>query len=121
MKRHHVKGRKSHADFKSRRAITNACDDFAQETRAVFEAAAIIALARVGAQELVPQVTVAVLDIDKIETDLFGHLCRRVKGFDDLANLAIGQQRIVIRESQSFVQEWMKIKNARRGAAIGVG
>src|SRR2546423_9074243 len=121
MKRDRVKRRKSHANFQAGGDTANAFDDFPQEPRAVFKAAAIIAVARVGAQELMSQVAVTVLDVYKVEAGLRSHARRPVKGFDDFAYVTVSEQRVIRWQAQSPVEQRVVIENARLGAVIAVG
>jgi hypothetical protein len=43
-----------------------------------------------------------------------------MKRFDDFANVAVGEHGIIGRQSETFVEEWMVIEDARLGAA-GIG
>src|SRR5438128_10540342 len=56
-----------HPDFEVRRNGPDARDNFAKKPGAVLEASAISSRARDGAQELVTQVTMTMLDIHKVE------------------------------------------------------
>jgi hypothetical protein len=60
------------ADAEARHLGANAVGDGEQEAGAVLEAAAVLAAAVAGAQQLVPEVAVAVLDVDELEADRVG-------------------------------------------------
>ena len=104
--------------FQAPAQSANAFDDFSQEARSILEASAVIAFTNMRAQKLMPQITVTMFHVYKIKTDLASNLRRSVKRFDDPANLAVCEQRVIVRQSQSLVQKRVMIKYARRGAAI---
>jgi len=70
-------------------------NNLAQESRAVLEASTIVSPSRVTAEKLVAKITVAVFDIDKVETQLPGCGCGVMKVANDGANFSISEQRIV--------------------------
>src|SRR6266403_620768 len=67
------------------------------------------------------QISVAVLDIDKIKTCLSRGTRRAVEIFDDRTDLPIRQQRIISAESQPSVQDRMMIKNSGFRLPVVVG
>src|SRR2546426_4822990 len=82
---HGVEGREPHANRKPRRNRANTLHNFAQESRAIFKASAVLPFSCVGAEKFVPQVTVAMLDVHEVETHFTGDFCRAMKFFDDRA------------------------------------
>src|SRR5580658_10608168 len=58
------------------------------------------------------------LDIHKIETELMHSFCRAMKVFDDCGDFAVGQQRIILRQPQFAIQNWMMIENAGYGFVV---
>src|SRR6267143_4902181 len=79
MKWHDVKRREPHPNRKSRRNRANTIDNFSQKSCTVLEAAAVWPFPRMCAQEFVPQVSVAMLDVHEVETQLTRHFCRAMK------------------------------------------
>ena len=69
-----VHGAEADADRQARRLGADAGDDFAEKARPVLETAAVAAGPVHGAEELVAEVAVAVLDVDEVEA---GPLRRR--------------------------------------------
>src|ERR1700745_3457689 len=113
-----VKRRKPHSDLQPRRIRTNARDDFPQKARPISKAAAVFSLSRVRAQKFMTQITVAMLDIDKIESQIPREFRRAMKIRDDSFYLGIRQQWVVARDSESLIQNWMVIQNARLGFGV---
>src|SRR6267143_2731701 len=109
---HGVKRGEPHANRKPRRNRANPLHNFSQKSRAIFKTPTVLPFSCVGAQEFMPQVTVAMLDVHEIKTQLTRHFCRAMKFFDDRAYLAVGQDGIVARQPQSSIQDRMMIENA---------
>src|SRR6266481_7341655 len=109
---HGVEGREPHANRKPRRNRAYTMQNVAQKSRAIFKASAILPFSCVGAEKFVPQITVAMFDVHEVETHFTRHSCRAVEFFDDRAYLAVGQNGIVARQSQSSIQHRMMIENA---------
>src|SRR6266403_491142 len=109
---HGVEGREPHANRKPRRHRANPLHNFAQKSRPIFKASAVVPFSCVGAEKFVPQVTVAMLDVHKVETQLSSDFCRAMKFFDDRVYLSVGQNGIVARQSQFCIQDRMMIENA---------
>ena len=74
LERHHVEGRQPHADLEAWRVGADAVRDAGQEPQPVVEAAAVLARPGPRAEQFVPEVAVAVLDVDEREP---GALCAR--------------------------------------------
>src|SRR5436190_5539197 len=68
-----VEGGQSHAQFELRCDRADAFDYFTKKPRPVFEAAAIGAFPRMGTEELVAEVAVAVFDVEKVESQIAGN------------------------------------------------
>ena len=75
--------------MESRRCGAYPLDDFSQETSSILKAAAVRPFTRVSAEELVTEVAVAVLDVNKIETELPGERRCDMKLFDDCFDVGI--------------------------------
>src|SRR5262249_38536594 len=109
------------SDFQFWNRGADAFDDLAEESCSVLEGATVIAFSGVGAQELVSKVPMTMFDVDEIESDLERDLSRAVKVFDDFANLAVGEQRVIRKQSQSSVEDRMPIENPRLSTVFEVG
>src|SRR5713226_9545146 len=109
---HSVERREPDANRKLRRNRANTLHNFSQKSRAIFKTSTVLPFSSVGAQEFVPQITVAVLDVHEVETQLNRHLCRAMEFFDDHAYLSVAQNGIVARQSQFSIQDRMMIENA---------
>ena len=89
--RDHVERREAHHHFQSRRSGADAIDDLAHEARAVLEAAAKRSGTLVGAEQLVPEIAVAVLDVDEPKARVGGQLRGRDEVVDQPAELVVAQ------------------------------
>src|SRR5580658_1371404 len=98
--------------MQSRTERADALHDLAKKARAAFERAAVTSLPRVSAQKFMTQVSVAMLDVHEIKTQLPGHECRPMEVFDDRLDFSVGEQRVIGGQPQTPVQYWMVIKNA---------
>src|SRR5260370_18076901 len=96
MDRYTVECRKAHCDREPGSERTYALHNFSQESCAVFKAFAIAAFPRVGAEKLMPQVTVAMLYIHEVEAQIPGYERRAMKVFDDKLNVRVVNHGIVI-------------------------
>ena len=119
----HVEGAQAQADAESRRLAADAGDDLAQEARAVFEAAAVASRATEGAEKLVAQVAVAVLDIDPGEAGALRQTGRVDEVLDQAGDLVVAEQdRVVVgRDAELRVQQGMTVERARLHRPAGVG
>src|SRR4030095_7651506 len=72
---HDVKGRQAHDDLESRNARMNPVDDLSHEPGPVLEAAAEASFALMRAKQFVPEVSVAMLDVDELESRLGCTFC----------------------------------------------
>src|SRR5262245_40274891 len=70
------------------------------------------------AEKFMAEITVTVFDVHKIETQFPCGFRRAMKILDDLANFSVRENGIVIRQSQSSIQDRMAIKNARLGPVV---
>ncbi len=93
--RHEVNGAVAHRDAQAGSLGPDAGNDLAQEARAVLEAAAVGTGAVDGAQELVAQVAVTVLDVDEVEACLLGEHRGPHEVGDDLLDLGVAHHGIV--------------------------
>jgi hypothetical protein len=73
-----------------------------------------------SAQKFMTQVSVAMLDVDEIKTQLPSHKRSAVEGIDDPLDFSVGEQGIISRQFQAPVQKRMVIKNARFRAGMFV-
>ena len=80
---HEIDGAEAHRDLEAGRLGPDAGHDLAQEPGAVLEAAAVRPGPVDGAQELVAQIAVAVLDVDEVEARPLGELRRPDEVGDD--------------------------------------
>src|SRR5207248_11146539 len=94
--RHSIKSRETHANVQVRRNGTYSLHNFAQESRAILKIPAITAFASVCAEEFVAEVSMTMLDIDKVEAQRACHACGTMEIFIDRANLTIAEHWIVV-------------------------
>jgi len=109
---HGVKCREPHADVHSRRRERIPCST-SRKIACGSQNSAILSFSRMRAKKFVPQVPVAMLDVHEVETQLTRHSCRAMKVFNDRTDFAVGQDWIVVRQSQSSIQDRVMIKDAR--------
>lgn len=67
------------------------------------------------------QITVAMFDIDEIEAYRMSQARGLMEIFDELANLAVGHQRIIRRQTQPAVEDRMAIEDARLRTILRIG
>jgi hypothetical protein len=72
--------------------------DLAQKARPAFERPAVLARTRHAAQQLVSEIAVAVLDVDKTRNPQLGTARRDEKVADQAIEVVIGEHRAVRRE-----------------------
>src|SRR5260221_13523351 len=113
MERHGVKRGNAHADFQLRRRRANSLHDFAQESRAILKTSSVPPFPSVRAQKFVPQISMAMFDVDKIKTKLPRGARRTMELFNDPANLSVGKQWKIARQTEPAIQNRMEIQNAR--------
>src|SRR5258708_6085388 len=113
MERHGVKRGNAHANFQLRRRRANSPHNFAQKSRAILETSSILPFPSVRAQEFVSQISMAMLDVDKIKAEFPRDARRAMKLFNDPGNLAIREQRKIARQTKPPVQNRVTIQNAR--------
>src|SRR5207247_1592681 len=88
-------------------------DDLAQETGAVLQRASVGSFARVGAEELMAQIAVAVLQVEELEPEFTRETSRADIISNDAADLSICEERVVRRDAELAVQDRMAIQDAR--------
>jgi len=125
-----VKRAQPHADQQVRVHVAKAGHDRAQDSRAAVEVAAEPAGTDASAQELVQQIAVTGLDVDKLEADLLGQARRGDVSINQPLQVVIGpddgivlrsdaelgvQQRMVIRDS------WLQLFRMRAAEPARMG
>src|SRR5262249_4388691 len=116
-----VKRRKPHPYPQPRCRCPYPLGDLSQKPGAILEASAIVSISSMRAQELMTEVSVAMLDIDKIESDLASHFSGVMKCFYDPADLCVLQNRIVLWNLEPRVENRMMVENAGLRASQSVG
>src|SRR5690606_40848142 len=91
--------------------------DLAQEPRAVLERAAVGAWTRAGAQQLVSEIAVAVLDVDEREAGARGERRRADEVVDERVEAGVGDHGRVAGHPNPPVEQRMTVGDDRRGAA----
>ena len=94
-----------------------AAHTFAQQTRAVFVAAAVFARPFVRTQQLAQQVPVAALDVRAVEPGALRQLCRRNQVFPNPVERIVGQNPIR-RNRVIFLKNRIVVRNQRRWHAV---
>src|SRR5712664_1023504 len=79
---HGVERGEPHANRKPRRNRANPLHNFSQKSRAIFKTPAVLPFSCVRAQEFMPQVTVAMLDVHEIKTQLTRDSCCSMEFLD---------------------------------------
>src|SRR5258708_14275884 len=113
MERHSVKRGDAHANFQLRGSRANSLHNFAQESRAILKTSSVLPFPSVRAKKFVPQISMAMLDVDKIKTKLPRDARRAMKILDDVFDFRICEQRKIARQTKPPVQNRMTIQNAR--------
>src|SRR5258708_37535125 len=103
VERHGVKRGNAHANFQLRRSRANSLHNFAQESRAILETSSVPPFPGVRAQKFVPQISMAMFDVDKIKTKLRRGTRRAMKLFNDPANLSVGKQWKIARQNEPAI------------------
>src|SRR5215813_2733106 len=98
----------------------NALHNLPQEPCSILETAAVGFRPSVCAQEFVPQIAVAVLDVYEVEAKFGGGCGGAMEVFDDAVDFAIAQNWIVGPDTQPLVQNRVTVKNLRLVAVPGV-
>ena len=106
-----VEGAQSDSDLNAGGGCPDARNHFAQEARAILERASERPFARDRAQELVSQVAVAVLDVYEVGATAFGDAARPDEQVDNPPHLVVAQDRIVLRNAELAVQEWVAVED----------
>src|SRR5262249_10618504 len=118
--RNGVEGGEPYSDSKRGRNRPDALNDLSQEARTVFEASAVIALTRMRTQELMPQISVTMFDVDEIESYFRCDPRSAMKRLDDLAHVAIGYGRVVAIETELLIENRMMIDDPGLGLPFPV-
>ena len=100
---------------------TNACHNFTQKTRAIFETTAVITFTSVRTQKLMTEISMTMLDVHELKTELASDASGGDEFVDDLTNLAISQYRIAVVDVDSPIEGWMMIKNRGSGFVFSFG
>ena len=114
-------GAEAHADAEAGRLGADAGDDLAQEAGAVLEAAAIAPGATPGAEELVAEIAVAVLDIDPGEAGLLRQARRRDEILDEAGDLVVVEEDVVVVDAELRIQQGVAVEGAGLEGRAGVG
>src|SRR5690606_7570988 len=104
-------------NLETRRFGADAGDDFAQEPRPVLERAAIGAGPRTGAQQLVSQVAVTVLDVDEREAGARGEHRGADEVVDERTESRVRDDRRVAGHADARVELRMTVGDDRLGPA----
>src|SRR2546426_11786113 len=119
--RYRIERAETHPDFEVRRNGPDARDHFAKKAGAVLEASAVTSRARDGAQELVAEVTVTVLDVDKVEPNIVSPLAAGDKIIHQPGNLGVDHAGIIRRNAKSRVEHRMVIEDGGLDLRLLVG
>ena len=87
-----VVGANSDPNLQTLRGRAYGCDQFPQEARSVFKASAVLARSVIGTEEFVPQITVAMLEVNEIEPDLLSQAGGRPERRDNALNFGVGKE-----------------------------
>src|SRR5580692_2103862 len=104
-----VKRRKPHSNLQSWSSRAYSLHNFPQESRALFEASAVFPFPRMRAEKFVPQITMAMLNVYKIEAEIVRYARGAMKLLNDFFDFCICEQRIVRRQIQAAVQNRMTV------------
>src|SRR6516162_8462169 len=115
-----VKRRKPHSDLQPRRIRTNTRYHFPQKAGSIFKAPSVLSLSCVRAQKFVTQIAVAMLDVDKIESQTLGEFRCPMKIRNDRFYLGVRQKWVIAGESEPLIQNRMMIQNARFGFCVTI-
>src|SRR5262249_25860487 len=99
MKRHSVKRRNAHPDFKLRCSGANPLYHFAQEARTILETATVLAFSHVRGEKFVTEVAVTMFDVDKIESQLRRDARCTMKIYNDGLDFTITEHWKIRRQS----------------------
>src|SRR5437764_10062947 len=116
-----IEGRKAYCDAQTRSDGADSFHNLPQEACAVLEAPAIRAFARVCTQEFVTQVSVAMLDIDEIESQLPRQKGSAMKVLHDRSDFPICEDWIVFWQFHPAIKNGMVVQNARLTVLRRVG
>ncbi len=96
----------------------NALDHLAHEACAVFQRTPVFPRPAARGQEFVSQVTVAVLDVDKIEAELMRQGGGAQEIFDQAFDLTVGQRRLRWSDADLAVQQRVVVQEERLDLAV---
>src|SRR5260221_783876 len=120
VERHGVKRGDAHANFQLRRRRANSLHNFAQESRAILKTSSVLPFPSVRAEKFVSQISMAMLDVNKIKARLQRDARSAMKIFDDSANLSVGEHRKIARQTEPPIQNRMTIQNTRLRAMLRI-
>src|SRR5215813_9544182 len=98
----------------------NALHNLPQEPCSILETAAVGFRPSVCAQEFVPQIAVAVLDVYEVEAKFGGGCGGAMEVFDDAVDFAIAQNWIISRQTQTFIENRMMVEDLGLIAVPGI-
>ena len=115
-----IDGAEADGDHQIGGLVTNTADNFAQEAGAVFETASIASRAIETAEELVAQITVAVLDVDEIKSQISSNCCSVYELFNQVVDLKIGKDADFVGAATPLVKNRMMIESDWLKLVLGV-
>ena len=115
LERHHVERRQPDDDAQAGDRGADALDDRAEEPRAVLERSAVASRPLPRAEQLVPEVAVAVLDVDEREARVPRELRRVDESLDQPIEIVVGQHPHARREAPIEVRMRVGGERRRRG------
>src|SRR5579883_2195264 len=116
-----VGGAEADGDAQSRRFSADACHDFAQEARAVLEAAAVAPRTIDSAEKLMAEIAVTMLDIHEGKAGLPAALRRLGEVVHELRHIVVTQYRPIGRHAELAIEQRMTIGDYRFEPALVVG
>ena len=127
--RDHVEQAQADTDIDRVTVGADAGDDVAQDAGAVLERAAELARTRVGAEEFMQEVAVAMLDVHEVGPAVPGHAGGLDVAADQLLDVGVGQHLVVRRHVELLVEDRVAVGYAgfpaflvmRPAEAAGVG
>jgi hypothetical protein len=109
--RHEIDCAQPDTDHQARDHCANPFDDLAQKARAILETAAVAARARARAQKFMPEIAVAMLDIDEIVAAVSGSFRSEHVVLDEATDLFVAHDRAIRRIAELPVENGMMIRN----------
>ena len=114
---YHVERRQTHADAQPRHRVTDGFGDPAQEGRAAVQVAAVLTRAIHRGEQLVQQVTVAVLDVDEVEPGVCREHRRVGEPLDQVVEFAV-REHLRRSGTDAGVENRVLVGRARLGRAV---